>query len=229
MNISSFLHFVYSLTHYGGFPGGSDGKESACSAGDLCVIPRSGWSPGGGNNNPLQYSCLENPMDRGTWQVTVRGVTKSGTQLKRLVQFSSVAQLCLTLCDPMDCSTPDFPGHHQLPELAQTHAIKLVMPSNHLILCCPLLLLSSIFPTSESFPMSQFFTSGGQSIRASASASVLPIQDWSPLGWTGWISLQSKGLSRVFSNTTVQKHYVFGTQLSLQSNSHIQSWLLEKP
>ena len=73
------------------------------------------------------------------------------------------------------------------------------------------------FPASGSFPMSQFFTSGGQSIGASASASVLPvnIQDWFPLGWTGWISLQSKGLSRVFSNTTVQKHLFFSTQLSL--------------
>ena len=73
------------------------------------------------------------------------------------------------------------------------------------------------FPASGSFKMSQFFTSGGQSIRVSASPSVLPmnIQDWFPLGWTGWISLQSKGLSRVFSNTTVQKHQFFGAQLSL--------------
>ena len=87
------------------------------------------------------------------------------------------------------------------------------------------------FPASGSFPMSQFFTSGGQNIGASASTSVLPmdIQDWFPLGWTGWISLQSKGLSRVFSNTTVQKHQFFAAQLSLWSNSHIQTWLLEKP
>ena len=79
--------------------------------------------------------------------------------------------------------------------------------------------------------MSQFFASGGQNIRVSASALVLPMntQDWSPLGWTGWISLQSKGLSRVFSNMTVQKHQFFGTQLSLWSNSHIHTWLLEKP
>ena len=81
------------------------------------------------------------------------------------------------------------------------------------------------------FPMSQLFTWGGQSIGASASASVLPMntQDWSPLGWTGWISLQSKGLSRVFSNTTVQNHQFFGTQLSSQSNSHIHTWPQEKP
>ena len=86
------------------------------------------------------------------------------------------------------------------------------------------------FPASGSFQMSQFFSSGGQSIEASASASVLPmnIQDWS-LKWTGWISLQSKGLSRVFSNTTVQKHQFFGAELSLLSNAHIHTWLLEKP
>ena len=86
-------------------------------------------------------------------------------------------------------------------------------------------------PASESFPMSQLFAWGGQSTGVSALASVLPmnIQDWSPLGWTGWISLPSKGLSRVFSNTTVQKHQLFGTQLSSQSNSHILTWLLQKP
>ena len=86
------------------------------------------------------------------------------------------------------------------------------------------------FPAS-SFPGSQFFTSSGQSIGVSASASVLPMnfQNWFPLGWTGWISLQSKGHSRVFFNTTVQKHQFFGTQLSSQSNSHIHTRLLEKP
>ena len=86
-------------------------------------------------------------------------------------------------------------------------------------------------PVSGSFPMIQFFTSGGQSIGVSASASVLPMntQDWSPLGWTSWISLQSKGISRVFSNTTVQKHQFFSTQLSSQSNSHIHTWPLENP
>ena len=87
------------------------------------------------------------------------------------------------------------------------------------------------FPASGSFQMSQLFTSAGQSIGVSASTSVLPMntQDWSPLEWTGWISLQSKGLSRVFSSTTVQKHQFFGAQLSLQSNSHIHTWPLEKP
>ena len=82
-------------------------------------------------------------------------------------------------------------------------------------------------PASESFPMSQLFAWGGQSTGVSALASFLPknTQDWSPLGWTGWISMKSKGLSRVFSNTTVQKHQFFGAQLSLQSNSHIHTWL----
>ena len=86
-------------------------------------------------------------------------------------------------------------------------------------------------PASESFPVSQLFTSGGQSIGASTSASALPMntQDWSPLGWIDWISLQSKGLSRVFSNTRAQKHQFFCAQLSSQSNSHIHTWPLEKP
>ena len=87
------------------------------------------------------------------------------------------------------------------------------------------------FPATGSFQMSQFFASGGQSTGVSASASVftMNIQDWFPLGWTGWIFLQSKGLSRVFSNTTVQKHQFFSTQLSSQSSSHIHTWLLGKP
>ena len=96
-------------------------------------------------------------------------------------------------------------------------SIESVMPSNHLIFCHPFLLLSSICPSIRVFLMSQFFSSGGQSIGVSASISVLPmnIQDWFPLGWTGWISLKSKGLSRIFSNTTIQKHQFFCAQLSL--------------
>ena len=109
-------------------------------------------------------------------------------------------------------------------------SIESVMPSNHLMLCHPLLLLPSIFPSIRVFPMSQFFASGSQSIVVSASSSVLPmnIQDLFSLGWTGWISLQSKGFSRIFSNTTVQKHQFFSVQPSLWSNSHIHTWLLEK-
>ena len=106
-----------------------------------------------------------------------------------------------------------------------------VMPSSHLILYHPLLLLPPIPPSIRVFSNESLFAWGGQSIGVSASSSVLPMntQDWSPLGWTGWISLQSKGLSRVFSNTTVQKHQLFSTQLSSQSNSHIHTCLLEKP
>ena len=119
-------------------------------------------------------------------------------------QFSSVAKSCPTLSDPMNCCTPGLPIHHQLLESTQTHVhwvgdaiSSSVIPFSS----CP-----QSFPASGSFQMSQIFASGSQSIGASASTSVLPMntQDWSPLEWTGWISVQSKGLSRVFSNTTVQ-------------------------
>ena len=133
------------------------------------------------------------------------------------VQFSSVAQLCPTLCDPMDHSTPASLSITSSWSLPRLMSIESVMPSNHPILCHLLSSCLQSFPASESFPMSQFFASRGQSIRGSASASVLPvnIQDLFPLGWTGWISLLSQGLSRVFSNTTVQKFQFFGVQLSL--------------
>ena len=139
--------------------------------------------------------------------------------------FSSVVQSCLTRCSPMDCNTTGFTVHHQLPELALTQSIKSVMPSNHLILCCPFSSCLQSFSASGSFPVSQFFASSDQSTGASASASVLPmnIQDLFPLEWTGLISLKSKGLSGVFSNTTVQKHQCFGPQFSLWSNSHIHT------
>ena len=110
-------------------------------------------------------------------------------------------------------------------------SIESVMPSSHLIFCCPLLLLLLIPPSIRVFWMDQPFARGGQRIGVSALASVLPknTQDWSPSECTGWISLQSKGLSRVFSNTTVQKHQFFGAQPSSQSNSHIHTWPQEKP
>ena len=112
--------------------------------------------------------------------------------------------------------------------LLRLMSIESVMPSSPLILCCPLFLLPSIFPSIRIFSNELVLASRGQNIGASASASVLPmnVQDWSPLGWTGWISLLSKGLSRIFSNTTVQKHQFFNTQLSLSSNGHIYTWLL---
>ena len=106
---------------------------------------------------------------------------------------------------------------HHLPEFAQILSIESMMLSNHFILCYPFLLLPWIFPSS------------GQSIGASASATVLPVKGWFPLGLTGLISLQAKGLSRVLSRITIWKHQFFGTQSSLQPNSHICMWLLEKP
>ena len=154
-------------------------------------------------------------------------------QLQVCMGFSSVQSLS---CVQLFATPWTAAGQASLSTISSQSLLKLmsfdlVMPSNHLILCHPRLLLLSIFPESGSFQKSQFFTSGGQSIGASASASVLPmtIQDWFPLGLAGLISLQSKELSRVFSNTTVQKHKFFGTQLSFWSNSHIHIWLLEKP
>ena len=133
---------------------------------------------------------------------------------------SSISQSCLTLCDLMIRNTPGLPIHHQLPQSTQTHVhwvSDAIQPSHPVIpsYSCP-----QSFQASGSFQMSQHFSSGGQSIGVSDSTSVLHMntQDWFPLGWTGWISLQSKGLSRVFSNTTVQKHQFFSTQLSLWSN-----------
>ena len=122
--------------------------------------------------------------------------------------FSSVAQSCLTLWDPIHCSTPGFPVHNQLPEFNQTH-VHQVMPSNHLTVCHPHSHLQS-FPAWGSFPMSQFFASGHQSTGVSASASVLPmnIQDWFPLGWTGWISLQSL-LQHHSSKASILRHSAF--------------------
>ena len=104
-----------------------------------------------------------------------------------------------------------------------------VMPSNHLILCHPFSSCLQSFPAAGSFAMSRFFASSGQSIRASASVLSMNIQDWFPLGLTGLISLQSKELSRVFSSTMDGKHQLFSSQPSLGSNSHICTWLLEKP
>ena len=153
-----------------------------------------------------------------------------GTYTQWNIQFSSVVQSCQTLCNPMDCSTPGSLSITNSQTLLKPRSIKSVMPSNHLILCCPLL-LPSVFP----------------SIRVFSNESVLHIR-W-PKYWSfsfsispsnehpglisfrliGLISLQSKGLSRVFSNTTVQKYQFFGAQLSLWSNSHIHTRLLEKP
>ena len=132
--------------------------------------------------------------------------------------ISSAQLLLIRLCDAMDCSTPGFPAHHRLWELAQTHVHWVgdaIQPSHPLLSPSPPAF--NLSQPSGSFPVSQFFASGGQSIGAPALVSVLPMnfQDWFPLGLTGLISLQSKGLSRVFSNTTVKKHQFFGKKLSL--------------
>ena len=141
--------------------------------------------------------------------------------------FGSVTQSCPTLCNPMDCSTPGFPVHHQLLELAQTHRVgDAIQPSHPLSSPSP-----PTFNLSQQQGLFQWVSSSHQVAKVlefQLQASVLPmdILDWFPLGLTALISLKSEGLSRILSNTTVQKHQFFGAQLSLQSNSHIHIWLL---
>ena len=154
----------------------------------------------------------------------------NGESLSKLYTCCSVDQLCPTLCDPMDSSMPGHPVHHHLPEFTQTHVHWVgdaIQPSH------PQLSPSPPAPNhSQHQSLFQWVNSawGGQSTGASALASFLPkkSQGWFPSECTGWISLQSKGLSTVFSSTTVQKHQFFGAQLSSQSNSHIHTWPLEK-
>ena len=143
----------------------------------------------------------------------------------------SVAKSHPTLLSPMDCSMPSFCVPYHLPEFAQVHVHGIgdtIQTSNPLL---PLLLLPSIFCSIGVFPMSGLFESGGQSLGASVSVWVLQksIQSWFPVRLTGLISLLMKGLSRVFSNTTVGKHKLFGPLPSLLSSSHIHTWLLERP
>ena len=147
-----------------------------------------------------------------------------------IIVVRSLSRSVTSLCDSVDCSTPDCSVLHCLREFAQILSIKSVMlrPSHPLL---PLLHSPWSFPASGSFPARQFFISGGQSIGASTSESVLPmsIQGWFPLRLTGFISLLSKGLSGVFSSTTVRRHQLFGTLLSLQSSSHNRTWPLGRP
>ena len=210
------------------FPPGSDGKEPALNAGGMSSIPGSWRSPREGNGNPLQYSCQEKPIDWGAWQLyTVNRITKSQTRLSDytfhfhfmyifIVQFScSVVSNSL---QPHGLQKARPPCPSPTPRVYSNSC-----PSSwwcHPTISSSVILFSSClqsFPASGSFPVKQFFASGGQSIGVSASASVLPvnIQDWFPLGLTCLTLLQSTGLSRVFSNTTVQKHQFFGTQFSL--------------
>ena len=169
-------------------------------------------------------------LQRPTWPLALTSQPHSHFSS---VWLSSVAQSCPTLCNPMNRSTPGLPVHHQLPEFTQIHVHRVsdaIQPSH------PLSSPSPPVPNhSQHQGLFQWVNSShevaNQSIGVSASTSVLLMntQDWSPLGWNGWISLQSKGLSGVFSNTTVQKHQFFSTQLSSQSNSHIHTWPSEKP
>ena len=198
-----------------GFPGGAVVNPPA-RAGDIggeVLISGLGRSPGEGKGNPLLF--LPGNFHRGAWWATDHGVTKSWTE------HSSVQSRGLVVSDSLRLHGLQ---HARLPCPSPTPRV--YSNSWPLSWWCHPTTSSSVAPffshlqsfsASGSFQMSQFFASGSQSIGASASAWVLPmsIQDWFPLGWTGWISLQSKGLSRVFSNTTIQKHQFFGTQLSL--------------
>ena len=200
-----------------GFPGGASGKEPACQCRrlrDLGSIPELGRSPGERHSNPIPYSCLENPMDRGAWWAMLVLYSK----FLFVIYFiygccCSVAKLCLTRWTPWTAACQaSLPITISLSFL-KLMSIEAVMSSNHLILCCPP--SPQFFPASGPFPMSQLFTSGGQSIRASASVLPMNIQCWFPLGLTGWLSLQSKRLSRVFSSPTVPKHQFLSAQPSL--------------
>ena len=155
------------------------------------------------------------------WSLNIRSVS---LQFSRSVMSNSLGPHELQHARPPCPSlTPGvYPNPHLLSQWCHPTISSSVIPFSS----CP-----QSFPASGSFKMSQLFASGGQNIGVSASTSVLPmnIQDWSPLGWTGWISLQFEGLSRVFFNTTIQKHQFFGAQFSLESNSHIHTWPLEKP
>ena len=180
----------------------------------------------------LNWQELGNTLQiqRNEWG-SGQGVRRPLLSILQLIQFSSVARSCLSLCDPMDMAC------QATLSITNSGAYSNSCPSSwwyHPTISSSVIPFSSrlqSFPVSGSFQMSQLFASGGQIIGVSALTSVLPMhtQNWSPLGWTGWISLQSKGLSRVFSNTTVQKHQFFSTQLYLESKSHTHTWLLEKP
>ena len=166
------------------------------------------------------YIYLGYFIDRGLWWL-------------QEVQFSSVQFSCLVVSDSLrphesqnarpPCPSPT-PGVHSDSRPLSQWCYPAIASSVIPFSSCP-----HSLPASKSFPMSQLFAWGGQSTGVSASVLPMNTQDWPPLGWTGWISLQSKGLSRVFSNTTVQNHQFFNAQLSSQSNSHIYTWPLEKP
>jgi len=183
----------------------------------------------------MNLNKLWEMVDRGACHPAIHRVKKTWTQLSNWTT-TKFSQFSLSVVS--DSLGPHGLQHTRLPYPSPTP--RACSNSCPLSWWCHRTISSSVIPfssclqscpTSGSFPVSQFFASGGQNIGASASASVLPmnIQDWFPLGLTGWISLQSKGLSRIFSNIIVQKHLFFGAQPSLWSNSHIHTWQLEKP
>ena len=187
---------------------------------------------------PLHCQILKaEDMLEGHWHTLLSRTTESTLNLKQILGFSvssvqfsrSVMSDFLWPHEPQNARAPcpsPTPGVHPNSCASSWWCLAAISSSVVTFSFC----LHSL-PASRSFAMSQLFTWGGQSIGVSASASVLPMntQDWSPLGWTDWISLQSKGFSSIFSNTTVQKHQFFGAQLSSQSNSHIHTWPQEKP
>ena len=202
------IYVMHTYMLWLGLPKWFSDKESASNVGATGLLPGLGRSPGVGNGNPLQHSCLGNLMDR-VWHPIVHEV----------VQFSSFQSLScvwlfVTLWTTAHKASLSITNSWSPPKLKchEWWCYPAISSSVIPLFSCP-----QYFPASGSFTMSQIFASGGQSIGVSASTSVISMntQDWSPLGWTGWISLKSKGLSRVFSNTTVQKHQFFGAQLSL--------------
>ena len=184
-------------------------------------------------DSAINFMIVSHPLEMPMWD-HVQAIVPSGGDYFILqpqvsmtdYQLSSVARVWF-FATPWTAARQASLSITSSQSLLKLMSIESVMPSKHVNPSLPLLFLPSILL----IPVSQFFASDGQSIGISASASVLPmnIQDWFPLGWIGLISLQSKGLSRVFSNTTVQKHQFFSAQLSLWSNSHFHTWLLEKP
>ena len=181
------------------------------------------------SESEVAQSCLtlSDPMDCSPPGSSIHGIFQARVLEWGAIAFS--AQSCPILCDSKDSSMPGFPVLHYLLEFAQAHVHwfgDASQPSH------PLPPSPFAFNLSQDQGLFQWVSSSHQVAKVldSASASVLPvnIQDWFPLGWTGWISLQSKGLSRVFSNTKVQNHQFFSAQLSLWYSSHIHTWLLEK-
>ena len=182
-----------------------------------CVFPRREIFTELSRECSAQEFTIENLVKLQSARWVVWGVFASGSPpcvaQNSPLTVSSVNRSCPTLCYPMGCSTPGLPVHHQILKFTQTHVHWVddaIQPLSSFVVWISSCLQS--FPASGSFQRSQFFVSGGQAIRVSASASVLPmnIEDWFPLGWTGLITSQSKGLSGVFSNTTVQKHQFVG-------------------